>query len=301
MITACIAVALLLLIPDSAFAWGPITHLTHGSELLASINSLIPALQQLLANYPHHYLYGCIGADITLGKKYTRAQQLHCHSWAVGWQVLKAADSDPERAFAYGYLTHLAADVFSHNHYVPTQLIVSYKSTTMRHIYWEAHFDNRQQVTHRELVSQVRRRQFPECDRLLQRVIARTIFSFDTNKRIFNSVLALHDWSNWHTMLEAVGRRSRYALPDDAVDRYNNVVRSNVIATMNEGKTAQCQRSDPAGLSALSLATELRKALRALDRRGAITKDIERQIEALNTRLELEEDAPLSELLFAPA
>lgn len=292
---------MVLLAPDVSLAWGPISHLAHGSEVLASINSLAPALQLLLSNYPHHYLYGCIGADITFAKRYTRARQLHCHSWAVGWQVLKAASSDPERAFAYGYLSHLAADVYSHNHYVPTQLIVSFRSPALRHIYWEAHFDSRQDPCFRDLVSAIRQRRFPECDRLLQRVVARTIFSFETNKRIFDSVLALHDWSNWHTMLERVSRGSRHALPDDAVGRYNEMVRRGILETLTEGKAAALQKADPAGLGPLSLATEVRRMLRALHRRGVLTRAILRQVEALNRREDLEASWTLPEALLEPA
>jgi hypothetical protein len=57
------------------------------------------------------------------------------------------------------FLTHLAADVFSHNHYVPTQLIVSYPANALRHVYWEARFDTMQDVKYRELISLVRHRE----------------------------------------------------------------------------------------------------------------------------------------------
>ena len=35
--------------------------------------------------------------------------------------------------FAYGYLSHLAADVYSHNHFVPVQLVTSFEARTLRH------------------------------------------------------------------------------------------------------------------------------------------------------------------------
>ena len=41
-------------------------------------------------------------------------------------------------------------------------------------------------------------------------------------KRIFDSVLAFHDWDNWHRMVQNVSRRSRYLLPADVVPRYNS-------------------------------------------------------------------------------
>ena len=124
-----------------------------------------------------------------------------------------AANTEAERAFAHGYLSHLAADVYSHNHFVPTQLVVSFRAHTLRHVYWEARFDNMQDPEYRDIVRDLRKRRFPACDALVERVVARTIFSFKTNKRIFDSVLAFHDWDNWHRFMENVSTRSKFRLP----------------------------------------------------------------------------------------
>jgi hypothetical protein len=37
--------------------------------------------------------------------------------------------------------THLAADTYSHNYFVPLQLIVSFRARALKHVYWEARFD----------------------------------------------------------------------------------------------------------------------------------------------------------------
>lgn len=287
MLLVCALAFGLALIPDVAHAWGPISHLAHGSEILKSITILTVPLQQLLGRYPMEYLYGCVGADITLGKKYTRAMQAHCHSWEVGWQVLEAAESDGERAFAYGYLTHLAADVFSHNHFVPTQLIVSFRARTLRHVYWEARFDGMQDVEYRGVVHDLRRLRFPECDRLVKRVVARTLFSFDTNKRIFDSVLAFHDWKNWHRVVESVSKRSRHHLPASVVPLYNDACKRNITDLLARGRQADCQSADPTGLDALTRAKDVRRKLKALARRGAVTKEIATELERLNRRRDL--------------
>lgn len=280
----------LFLIPDSAHAWGPITHLAHGSEILRELTTLGMALQQLLARHPYAYLYGCVGADITLAKKFTRRMQVHCHSWQVGWQMLAGAAADSERAFAYGYLTHLAADVFSHNHFVPTQLIVSYRARALRHIYWEARLDSMQDPQYRTVLRQLRRRDFPECDALVKRVVARTIFPFRTNKQIFDSVLAFHDWDNWHRILQQIVTRSRYALPPGLVPRYNALCLASVRDVLVRGPHAACQSADPTGLAALTLAKDVRRKLKLLQRRAAITPRIEADIERLNRRADLDGD-----------
>src|SRR5438128_1320486 len=106
------AVALLLFAwPSEAHAWGPVTHLVHGSEILASLSTLAPALQEILRAHRLPYLYGCIAADIVQAKKYTRSLYTHCHCWPVGWQLVESARGEREQAFAYGYLSHLAGEV----------------------------------------------------------------------------------------------------------------------------------------------------------------------------------------------
>ena len=280
-------IAGLLLIPAPALAWGPISHLAHGSEVLKCLTILTPALQQLLARFPTQYLYGCIGADITLAKKYTRAMQAHCHSWLVGWQVLAAAESDAQRAFAWGYLSHLAADVYSHNHFVPTQLVVSFRARTLRHVYWEARFDGMQDVEYRGIVRDLRRQKFPECDALVKSVVARTLFSFNTQKRIFDSVLAFHDWDHWHTLVREVSTRSRYELADAVVPRYNSACHANIVDVLRRGHHADCHAADPTGLEALTAAKRVRRSLKALQRRRAVSPAIERHLESLNRRADL--------------
>ncbi len=273
--------------PDDALAWGPISHLAHGSEVLKGVTILGAGLQQLLRRHPTEYLYGCIGADITLGKKYTGPLQAHCHSWDVGWQLVDEADTDAERAFAHGYLTHLAADVYSHNHFVPTQLVVSYRARTLRHIYWEARFDSMQDVEYREIVTDLRRRSFPACDALVQRVVARTLFSFRTNKRIFENVLALHDWDNWHRFMAGVSTRSKHVFSPPFIHHYNQACLENVFDLLRRGRRADCQAADPTGLDAIAAAQRIRATLRTLHRSDAITPALEELIRDLDGRADL--------------
>jgi hypothetical protein len=283
----CTLVLAVLLLPDVASAWGPITHLAHGSEILAHLTTLGMGLQRLLGRFEQEYLYGCVGADMVFGKKFTRAMHAHCHEWVVGWAVLHGARSDQQRAFAYGYLSHLAADVFSHNHFVPTQLVLSYASRALGHAYWEARFDAMQDAQYRQLVSGIRKRAFPECDRLAKRVVARTIFSFRTNKRIFNSVLAFQDWANWYGIMGRVASRSRHDLDPEFITRYNAVCHAAIIDVLRHGKRAKCQKADPIGVNALAQAKNLRRTLRTIQRRGVMSPQIEADLQALSQREEL--------------
>jgi hypothetical protein len=240
------------------------------------------ALQRLLSRHRLEFLYGCVGADITQAKKYTRAQQAHCHSWQVGWSLVERAVNDRQRAFAYGYLTHLAGDVYSHNHYVPTQLIVSFQARALRHIYWEARFDSQQQTKARQIIRELRRGDFSECDGLVETVVSRTLFSFRTDKRIFDSFIAIHDLDQWHQVMSRLVRNSRFALPQTIVEDYNRACSAAVRDVLANGKDAACQTADPTGLQAIQLAKRVRRDLKALDRRGRIPAKLIRQIEEID-------------------
>jgi hypothetical protein len=269
--------------------------------MLNDLTILGLSLQQLLRRHRLEYLYGCIGADITQAKKYTRAQQAHCHSWEVGWAILQRAETDEQRAFAYGYLTHLAGDVYSHNHFVPTQLIVSFQTRTLRHIYWEARFDSLQHLVHRSLIHELRSHRFPHCDALVRQVVSRTLFSFRTDKSIFNGFIAVHDLNQWHRIMQRLSTRSRYALPEEVIARYNAACHTNISDVLRDGKRADCQRADPTGHEAITLAKEVRRTLKALQRQGRITRKLEREIAALDERPELPSSNQLSPFAMSVA
>ena len=277
----------ILFAPTEAHAWGPLTHVAHGSQVLENLSIAGGALQEIIGRYWREYLYGCVGADITQAKKYTRAMQYHCHSWTVGWQVLGRAETDAQRAFGYGYLSHLASDVYSHNHYVPTQLIVSYRGRGLRHVYWEARFDSLQETRYRKLLADVTRARFPDCDLLVRDVVSRTLFSFKTNMRIFNSVLAWQQFEQWHTFMLRVSARSRFPLAKQVIPAYNSLCTRSIRDLLAHGKHSSCQRADPTGTESIALAKDVRRKLRRLMRLRQITPQIEDEVRALVLRHEI--------------
>ncbi len=266
-----VAVAAFLLgSPGEALAWGPVTHLVHGSMLLERLPLLPEELQLLLARFPYEYLYGCIGADIIQAKKFTRSLYTHCHHWQTGWSVLDQARDDSERAFSWGYLSHLASDTFSHNYYLPIRLITSFRVAAMRHVYWEARFDANQRAERWPVLTVVAGHVYPHCDDLVERVVERTLFSFKTNKRIFDSLLALQRLEYWRGVMQRVTGSERHPLERSDIDRFNRLCAEAIVDMMQNGKRAACQAADPTGHDHLEHANLIRKRLRALARRGAL-------------------------------
>ena len=277
-----LAAIAVLVWPGDAHAWGPVTHLVHGSAILDTLSILGPTLQEILRTNRFAYLYGCVAADIVQAKKYTRSLYTHCHCWPVGWQVMEAARTEREQAFAYGYLSHLAGDVYSHNHYVPVQLIVSFPARTLRHVYWEARFDAAQERDRWRVIRAVFEHRYPDCDRLVERVVERTLFSFRTNKRIFNSVMAVQQFDQWQRAVRRLSERSRYPLPPSEVDRFNTLCVGAIHDLLARQRESECQHADPTGREALARAERLRRQLRMLKRRGEMTEAIAAELRALD-------------------
>src|SRR5262249_46682641 len=103
-----------LLLPATAYAWGPGAHMSYALYPLANAAVLAPSIRALLKKHAETFLYGTIAADIILGKKFA-GELYHCHHWDVALPLLDRAEDDRERAFIYGYLGHLSVDTVAHN------------------------------------------------------------------------------------------------------------------------------------------------------------------------------------------
>lgn len=260
---AALLLAAPVFFPTEAWAWGVGVHLQIGSWLLQQLPQLPLHLQTLLAAYPHDYLYGCISADITLGKKYTHYLQ-HCHSWRMGRKILAEADDDSRRACAYGYLSHLAADSIAHGYYVPYKLMRSYNTALLQHAYWEMRFEADVDQEAWKLAKALGRFDFSENDRMLRAVLSDTIFSFGTNKRLFNSLLLLNRLKRWQRTLAALGRTSRWPLLENDRQEYFGLACEATLSLLRDFEESPWMAADPTGERALAAAGKIRRNLHIL-------------------------------------
>jgi len=267
-----------LLIPVDALAWGPITHIVHGSSVLANLQMLPAALQSLLEQHPDRYLYGCVGADIIQAKAYTRNLADHCHRWPLAWRLVGAADSDCTRAFAWGYMTHLAADIISHNHFVPSRLLQSYDRRSLGHAYWEARADALQRYCYWERTREVLAPNYRDCDELVDSVAQETLFSFKTNKRIFDSLMGINKLERWKRLVDRVNRRSRFAMAREEIEDYNRVCVASALDLLTNKERSFTQAQDATGRDALTRAIRLRRRLRTLKKRGTLDRQTEQDL-----------------------
>jgi hypothetical protein len=280
-----IIAAACLLIPDQALAWGGGMHLQLGISVLDNLSALSPDLAAILAANPRDFLYGCISADITLGKKFTDSM-LNCHRWRIGQKVLQAGRTDSERACAYGYLCHLAADVIAHNYYVPYKIMRTFSTVTMKHAYWEMRFETFVAREIWEAAQDVCRSDQHANDALMRRVLTNTIFSFGTNKRIFNSIMLLSRLERWQKVMRTLSDKSRYVLAESDRDEYLKLTMEAVHEFMQHPQDSELLLADPTGEHALAMAEAVRKNLRLLYKNGRLTKaEGLEQVEGLRIKL----------------
>jgi hypothetical protein len=264
------------LYPGEAWAWGVGVHLQVGSWLLEQLPQLPGHLQALLTAYPHDYLYGCISADITLGKKYTHYLR-HCHSWRMGRLVLAAADDDARQACAYGYLSHLAADAVAHGYYVPYKMMRCYNTALLQHAYWEMRFEAEVEPQAWQLASALARFDFSDNDRMLRAVLADTLFSFGTNKRLFNSMLLLNRLRRWQQALASLGKTSRFPLSEADRQEYYELACTATLGLLTNLESSPWLTADPTGERALAAAAKIRRNLNVLWLDGKLSEvDAER-------------------------
>jgi len=294
-----ITTIMILILPGDALAWGAGVHLEIGSHLLANLRTLPGPVSALLAAYPNDFLYGCIGADITVGKKFTHYLK-HCHSWRVGRQLLDASVSEGQRACAYGYLAHLATDTVAHSYFVPYKMVRTFNSGMLHHAYWElrveAHIDP--QVW--KLARQIAKENFRENDILLRNVLSTTLFSFRTNKRIFNSLLLLNRLRQWQRMLRTISSRSRWTLEEGNREEYIALAREAAFSVLIHLEESPWWSADPTGERAMHAAKTLRKHLKKLWLQGKLPpKTADRMLADIKSRLLLGITSPeqLPELL----
>ncbi|PLX44371.1 MAG: hypothetical protein C0609_05800 [Deltaproteobacteria bacterium] len=262
------ALLALLLLPQTSLAWGPATHLELSGRILAGLHLIPDSIAALLSRFPLDFYYGSIAADIVVAKKMAHYLH-HCHRWVVGLEILEAAETDQQEAFAWGYLTHLAADVVAHNYFVPMKTILSFPSGGKNHTYWEVRFDSYAPEEVWEIPGRITSGLNKENDELLKKVISRQFFSFRTNKTLFSGMVLLGRSKSWQTLVK---KSAGDELAPERVELYKGLSINAALSFLCQREEGWAFLADPTGEESLSsasiIATKLNKALK----RGQLSK-----------------------------
>ncbi len=251
----------IILLSGTAFAWGPGIHIVKGLFILDHLYLLLPSIAQLLKKYPRDFLYGCISADFFIGKGSQRRDD-HCHNWSIGLRMLSAADTPSTRAFCYGYLAHLAADIGAHNFYIPNQLYLTSTTTRFGHIYWEYRADSQVDDEYWEVARLVVDAQNHENDLSLENAVKKKIISLKTKKKIYVRALNMTDFDRWRQTCEFIERNSRWKVPQEYVNRMRNLSIVLAVDFLRDPEGSVCFDYDPVGTRNITRAKRLRRTAR---------------------------------------
>jgi hypothetical protein len=258
---AALGILAVAALPSDAWAWTPGTHIFLGEAVLRALPLLPGGVAELLAAFPYDFLYGSIAADTSIAKKYAPAGR-HCHSWNVGFEIHERASDGALRAFALGYLAHLAADTVAHNFFVPRYLAITSSTNALGHSYWESRFETHLGERFSRRAREVILLDHGRSDEHLDRILSPTIFSTSTNRRIFRGMVYVTDTESWQRIFQLASERSRWDLAEPDVGRY--VVRSfdYIMDLLRRFQAAEAFGLDPAGEEPLRMAKRVRRDAR---------------------------------------
>jgi Zinc dependent phospholipase C len=258
----CSLIAIVVLIPTPALAWGPITHIALGVQVLATVITPEHPLEAILLSMPEVFLYGSLAPDIVQGRRLQSRLRRHSHNWSTGLALLKSARGAEQQVFAYGYLAHLGADVVAHNFFLPARFVGRFDKGIPSHILAEARFDSLQQTTYRDLLLKVIDIDFSSLDRMLKRAIDSPLFSFKTHQRLFEG--GLRRIREFDRVMRAIGRTSHSDAAD--IGLFSDASCCAVEGVLHDPAGAPAHRFDPMGAEAIATALTLRRNLQRLTR-----------------------------------
>ncbi|HSE67966.1 MAG TPA: zinc dependent phospholipase C family protein, partial [Gemmatimonadales bacterium] len=248
---------LTLIVPSHLYAWTPGTHIYLGESVLANLAILPTPVADLLRAFPFDFLYGNIAADTSIAKKYAPVGR-HCHSWHVGQQIYDHAKIDALRAFGLGYLCHLAADTVAHNYFVPRQLLLTSTTSGFGHSYWESRFETPLGDEFARTAKEVILLDHTPADAHLDQILAPTIFSVRTNRRLFRGMVHLTETQGWQRAFQVAQQHSRWPLAAEDIESHVSLSFDYVMGTLAE-PDAEPRQLDPSGEKALRTAKRLRR------------------------------------------
>ncbi len=240
-----------------AHAWGGATHLEYASNMLGQLAVFAPLVKKLISKHTKHFLYGSIAADITLGKNH-RGYMYNCHNWKVAFDLFEdKAKKDSQKTFMLGYMGHLAADTVSHNFFVPYKTIRSWNATLLKHVYWEMRMDMSVADEHWQLMSDLAAQDFSDDDSVLEDHLKKTLFSFKTNKKIFEGLIKFQRLKHYKKMVGLIANQNEWALSPEDTKNYKTLAQNAMLDFLKKMEHSFCLKADPTGKIKMHYAKDL--------------------------------------------
>lgn len=209
-------------------------------------------------------MYGNISPDIVIGKRFLPYHK-HCHNWDIAKSLIEESKTDKQRAFAYGYLAHLATDVVAHNFFVPYQIIATFKAKTLTHLYWETRIDNKIERDIWYITEKFKDYDFKENELLLEQILVYNLFPFKISKKIYKSYIFFSSLERWHKTLNVVKNFSNYKIEPELVNETINLSVKFSLSVILRKDDDFLYKADPMGRNVIAMSQTIKKNLRAVN------------------------------------
>lgn len=255
-----LVLVVLVLLPLPALAFGPITHVELGLDVLARAADL-GAMGALAASHPRCFLQGTLGPDRELAKNLASYEK-HSHNWSRFFKLFTEASQDRHRAFFLGCLCHLAADVVSHHYFVPLKMVESHRARFAAHLYWEMRLDARAGRRGRARAMRLLDVDGQTQRRFLATVVPGNLLGARFNVRMTDLAMRVQRANAFQDLSEYIDRESRLSLADRDVAEIRSMAVDAQVSVFRRMERAPVVSADARGLGPLSMATQIRGQLR---------------------------------------
>ncbi len=276
-----LSIVLVAFLSADAWAWGPATHVKLASDLLSQLELLPAGIAALLAARRKNYIFGNVAADVVLAKRLSRVKQF-CHHWQTGFAILDDARDDAGRAFALGYLSHLAADTVAHSKFLPRQMTVTRTTMSFGHLYWELRADTTVGPYYWQILRDIMDEVFAEHEASLSARLTDTFLPFSLNWQLFYGMNRLISRRAWMVAMSRWSGRSRWLLSDQLMRDYRIESLERMIDVVSNQRSAAVLHEDPNGNAALAYTRMQRRQLRQMARAGLSAPHIIHEAEVIH-------------------
>lgn len=244
-----------LVFAENSWAWGPAIHTVIACKILNEASQLLPLIGGVIRSFPLEYIYGSLVADFFVGKG-RKKKDGHSHNWETGFKFLGEAKDEREAAYAYGFFSHLAADITAHNYFIPNLIHQASTWKTMGHIYWEVKADHFVGPVFIKIARDVLTMEELGCDEQLKSAVGRGKNGLKARKRIFTRSVKLSDFLNGSQNTFFASWGPRYEVPNEYLVFMINLSYRLVKDFLTYPESSPCLSYDPIGSRNLELASQ---------------------------------------------
>ena len=242
-----------LIFAGSAFAWGPAIHTVIACRIIEEANQLLPAIASIIQSFSLEYVYGSMAADFFVGKG-QKKKKGHSHNWGSGFRLLDEVVDEREAAYAYGFFSHLAADIVAHNYFVPDLIHRVSIWKKIGHLYSEAIADYFVGPFYMRIARDILSMEQLDCDHLLKSALGKNSNGLKARRHIFTQSVKLSDYIYCSPPMFLVSVGSRYGISNEHLNFMINLSYRLVRDFLTNPDSSPCLSYDPIGSRNLRLA-----------------------------------------------